>query len=299
LPLVISHCKGHNLKILLTIPHFFGPSEEAQEKGKKAGSAGGNVEKRVKVIRYAIRSFVNIFGYQQGIFDIVKRCISPANHRESSDVTVFICTSKNLHLLDQLNNEEIKFNNISSDIDPKYLGFVCHSIMRDFKGQFDYYCYMEDDLIIQDPFFFNKLNWFNQNMGNDYVLQPNRYEIADKSMTEKLYVDGNLPEHWTKPHRDLSLLRDIYLEYLDIKIKFHASLNPHSGCFFLNKEQFDNWSSKPYFLDGDQSLIGPLESAATLGILKCFKPYKASPEHANFFEVLHGDSRYMDRLFSN
>jgi len=287
------------LKILLTIPHFFGPSEYAQDKKKKAGSGGGDIEKRVKVIRCALRSFVHIFGYRQGLFDIVRGSVYPANQRERTEITIFICTSNNLHLLDQLNEKEIEFEKISSDVDPKKLGFLCHSTMRNLQGQFDYYCYMEDDLIIQDPFFFNKLKWFNQKMGNDYVLLPNRYEISDKSFMTKLYVDGNMPDYWTKPHRDLSLLKDVYLEYLDIKIKFHASPNPHSGCFFLNKEQFDAWSSNPCFLDGDVSLIGPLESAATLGILKCFKTYKAAPEYANFLEVLHGDSRYMDKLFSN
>jgi len=197
------------------------------------------------------------------------------------------------HLLDYLNDDKSKFNNVSTDIDPKYLGLICHSIMRDFKGKFDYFCYMEDDIIIQDPFFFNKLRWFNQKMGNDYVLQPNRYEISDKGTIEKLYMDGSIPEYCTKPYNDLSLLQDIYLEYLDTKIKFHASSNPHSGCFFLNMDQFENWSSKPFFLDGDISFFGPLESFATLGILKCFKPYKASPEYANFFEVLHGDNKHI------
>lgn len=284
------------MKILLTIPHFFGPREEAQDQSKEAGSAGGNVEKRVKVIKSAILSFARIFGYQQAICDIVKEWIYPANHRETTDVTIFICTSGKFHLLDHLNDLKKRFTNISTDIDPQYLGFVCHSIMRDFKGQFDYYCYMEDDHIIQDTFFFNKLKWFNQKMGNDYVLQPNQYELSDNRIGEKLYIAGNLPEHWTKRHRDLSLLKDIYLEYLDIKIKFHASPNPHSACFFLNREQFKSWSSGPYFLDGDISFIGPMESAATLGILKCFKPYKASPEYADFFEILHGDSRYIDKL---
>jgi hypothetical protein len=199
-------------------------------------------------------------------------------------------------LLDRLNDEAIRFDNISTEIDPKYLGLLCHSIMKDFKGQFDYFCYMEDDIIIGDPFFFNKLKWFNMKMGNDYVLQPNRYEISDKGPIEKLYIDGSLPELCTKRYNDLSLLQDIYLEYLDTKIKFHASSNPHSGCFFLNTEQFENWSTKPYFLDGDISFMGPLESFATLGILKCFKPYKASPEYADFFEVLHGYNRFITSI---
>jgi len=128
------------------------------------------------------------------------------------------------------------------------------------------------------------------------VLQPNRYEVAEGRMLEKLYVDGNMPDYWIKPHVDLSQFKDICLDYLDTGICFHISPNPHSGCFFLNREQFETWAKKPYFLDRDSSLIGPLESAATLGILKTFKLYKTSPEYADFFEVLHGDNRYLEKL---
>ncbi|MBM4146312.1 MAG: calcium-binding protein [Nitrospira sp.] len=282
------------MNILVTIPHFFGPSNRAQDKEKKTGSAGGNIEKRVKIVKSNIFSFMNIFGYNQGIFDIINNCVYPVNNKEIANISIVICTAKNYHLIDQMNFKDITINHVSTDSDPKYLGFVCHSIMKNYLGQFDYYCYMEDDLIIQDPFFFKKLEWFNQEIGNDYVLQPNRYELSDKGIFKKLYIDGYLPEHWIKPHKDLSQLKDIYKEFLGQKIRFYASSNPHSGCFFLNKAQFEMWSSKPFYLDGDPSFIGPLESAATLGILKCFQPYKAAPENANFFEILHGDNRYIE-----
>ena len=57
-----------------------------------------------------------------------------------------------------------------------------------------------------------------------------------------------------------------------------------------------DWSQQPYFLDGDRSFIGALESAATLGIMKTFRVYKADLPNASFLEVRHGDRKYLDSL---
>jgi hypothetical protein len=47
------------------------------------------------------------------------------------------------------------------------------------------------------------------------------------------------------------------------------------------------WANQTYFLDRDISFVGPLESAATLGIMKTFRIYKTSPEQASFLEIQH------------
>jgi hypothetical protein len=48
-----------------------------------------------------------------------------------------------------------------------------------------------------------------------------------------------------------------------------------------------HWANQPHFLDRDTSFIGPLESAATLGIMKTFRIYKTAPNQANFLEIQH------------
>jgi hypothetical protein len=47
------------------------------------------------------------------------------------------------------------------------------------------------------------------------------------------------------------------------------------------------WSARLDFFDRDTSFIGPLESAATLGIMRAFRIYKPAPEHAAFLEIEH------------
>jgi hypothetical protein len=56
------------------------------------------------------------------------------------------------------------------------------------------------------------------------------------------------------------------------------------------------WVKQPYFLDRDCSFVGPLESAATLGIMKTFKIYKAAPSHANFMEIQHFGSSFLNLI---
>ncbi|MEM9771051.1 MAG: hypothetical protein AAF889_05555 [Cyanobacteria bacterium P01_D01_bin.73] len=49
----------------------------------------------------------------------------------------------------------------------------------------------------------------------------------------------------------------------------------------------ESWSRKIFFLDRDIRFIGPLESAASLGLMKAFRIYRAAPENANFLELQH------------
>ncbi|MNC93925.1 hypothetical protein D3C83_106610 [compost metagenome] len=54
-----------------------------------------------------------------------------------------------------------------------------------------------------------------------------------------------------------------------------------------------SWAQRPEFLNRDTSFAGPLESAATLGIMRFFRAYKPARENAGFLEVRHMDNRYL------
>ena len=53
-----------------------------------------------------------------------------------------------------------------------------------------------------------------------------------------------------------------------------------------------DWAAQPYFLDRSKDFVSPLESAATLGIMRTFRIYKTTPECADFLEVQHYGVRY-------
>jgi hypothetical protein len=79
-------------------------------------------------------------------------------------------------------------------------------------------------------------------------------------------------------------------------VVFQRALNPHSGCFFLNAKQMAYWASQPYFLDRDTSFIGPLESVATLGIMRTFRIYKPGPAYASFLEIQHFGTAFLNLI---
>ena len=57
-----------------------------------------------------------------------------------------------------------------------------------------------------------------------------------------------------------------------------------------------HWLKQPGFPQRDCSFIGPLESAATLGIMRTFKIYKPALENADFLEVRHFGDEYLKMI---
>lgn len=62
---------------------------------------------------------------------------------------------------------------------------------------------------------------------------------------------------------------------------------------FSSQKQMEHWVNQPYFLDMDASFISPLESSASLGIMKAFRVYKPSPQNANFLEIQHFGDQFL------
>lgn len=203
-------------------------------------------------------------------------------------VTIIICTTQDQHALQHV-SLPAEAEHRATDVPPQELGFACHLEMARLIDRFDYFCYLEDDILIPDPLFFDKQLWFNERFGDDCMLQPNRYELFRDRY--KIYVDGPLPESLVRPH--LVDENDMELEgqFPQGSRRFVRGANPMSACFFLRAAQFRRWTQSAIFNDRDTSLLSPLESAQILGPLKLFRIYKPALENADFLEVIHGDSR--------
>jgi hypothetical protein len=176
------------------------------------------------------------------------------------------------------------------------LGFECHAALREGIGRYDLFAYLEDDLICRDPWFFAKLTWFGGHLGDQVLLQPNRYEVCSLGFVPKAYVDGDIARNLTSKYQNLEQLPELSSSFLGTSIRFHRPPNPHSGCFFLNARQMAHWAAQRYFLDRDTGFIGPLESAATLGIMRTFRVYKPALENANFLEIEHYGTGFISQL---
>lgn len=207
-----------------------------------------------------------------------------------------VCTTGLDHLLPRLPLPPRSFDHRATHCPPPLLGFECHALMRERLGAYDYYVYLEDDLICRDPWLFHKVAWFNDQLGDLPLLQPNRYEVCPLGFVPKAYVDGDLAPELTAPYQDLAESPELVARFANVPVRFRRTLNPHSGCFFLNARQMAHWARRPDFLDRDTSFVGPLESAATLGIMRAFRVYKPAPETASFLEIEHSGTQFIGQL---
>jgi hypothetical protein len=281
------------MRILFTIPHFFNPNI----KGEHA-SQGKDSQTRLQALNTSIAALHQLFGKAQSIINIGKRLAFPANQAQAHELDVVICTTKDDHLLNQLLLPEHFYKHHSTKVEPLLLGFECQAVLQDCLGQYDYYCFLEDDLILHDPWFFVKLNWFTHKAGDLSLLQPNRYEVSTHTLIHKAYIDGDLAPGVTASFQNVWEQPKFKGKIMGIPISFRRTLNPHSGCYFLNANQMADWANQHYFLDRDTSFVGPLESAATLGIMKTFRVYKTASQQAGFLEIQHFDTRFL-RLIGN
>jgi hypothetical protein len=285
------------VRVLVTIPHYY-PEERAASVGRDAahGSLAGDPEPRIHALTACITALHQQFGPDQRIIEVASRLAFPANQTTWAQLDIVVCTTGLDHLLPQLPIPPQAFQHHATQCQPELLGFECHAVLRDRFGGYDYYAYLEDDLICRDPWIFAKLAWFQAQMGDALLLQPNRYEVCGLGFVPKAYIDGDLVEEGTSAWQDVNDVPVLNGSFLNWPVAFHRARNPHSGCFFLNARQMAHWAAQPYFLDRCTEFVGPLESAATLGILQTFRIYKPAPQNASFLEIEHFGTAFIGGL---
>jgi hypothetical protein len=284
------------MRILVTIPHYHVVSGATAPDGPWHGSRRQAAETRTAALSSCIAALHQLYGPAPHIIDQATRVALPANQRTAGRVDVVICTTGDAHVLSRLALPAGSYNHHPTDCPAPLLGFECHAVLLDRLGGYDYYAYLEDDLIAHDPWLLVKLGWFTAQLGDEVLLQLNRYEVGPLGLVHKAYIDGDLPVELTSTFQDLSVRPEATGRLLGMTVAFHRARNPHAGCFFLNARQMETWASRPYFLDRDTSFIGPLESAATLGIMRTFLVYKPAPESAGFLEIEHYGTSFLNQL---
>ena len=283
------------MRVLCAIPHFVRPETSVPDT-PRYDSHAGDTTSRIAAVTACLTALHQNFNVRPTFINQGRSTAREFPPAVAVHLDIVICTTRDCHLLDQLPVEPRYYIHIPSNCEPLLLGFTCHDALRERLGQYDYYCYLEDDLILHDPWLFHKLNWFNQSSGDDKLLQANRYECGLNHLIAKIYVDGDLAERVTAPFQDTRDTAPLAGEVLGLQLLFQRTLNPHSGCFFLNARQMRHWAQQPYFLDRDCRFVGPLESAATLGILRTFKIYRPARANADFLEIQHYGTGYLKRL---
>jgi hypothetical protein len=291
------------MRLLFAIAHYHRPAAESPPALSRRpdgpllySSQTRPPAERLAVFRGCLEALRRTFAAEPWALRVEPLQAEPVPQAEGHELDVVVCTTRGAHLLDRLPPEARWFQHHATDVDPLLPPFECHAVLRDRLGAYDSYCYLEGDLILRDPWFFRKLAWFTGRFGPECVLLPYRYEVAAGGPVPKLYLDGDVSPAATAPFQDVSDRNELATEFLGELVRFVRPLNPHAGGFFLTEDQMRHWAARPYFLDRDVRFIGPLESAAALGLMRTFRVYKPAPEHANFLEVEHGDVKNIAAL---
>ena len=249
------------MKVLIVIVHFWNPNGSGKHQSLRP-----NPLPRVHALKAQLHSLRRISGYTS-LLHLEDRSVYRTNSSLNLDIDIKIVTDGSNHVLDKLGDSHLSiFEHIStSPSSPMLLGYEAHRVLYEYRdSDYDYYCYMEDDLIINDSIFFQKLHSFSTFFGDKFLVQPQRYELSPTvHQVEKFFIDGPL---------ESSPIHDFYsypgpvrvLQYGPFSIPFESPSNPHAGCFFLTSKQMDTWSNMNYWLDKDVSFISLLESAILL-----------------------------------
>lgn len=284
------------MKILVTIPHFHNASGNGAY-----GSTGPESDRRAEALSQTIAGIHQSLGPRQAFLYCLHNPVPgrgngrlmKVNEQAADSLDIAVCTVGQNHLIDRLSVPKSMFHHQPVQAEPMMIGFACQQILKAHLGKYDFYCYMEDDLWIGDPYFVSKISWFTHTFGDEALLLPHRYELATAEQLHKLYIDGPVRPDFTTKWQNIDDRRTLESEFLGARIGFERWSNPHSGCFFLNAAQMEKWAASPSFCDGDCSFAGPLESAASLGVMKNFRIYKPAFQNAGFHEIRHMHNRYL------
>lgn len=281
------------MRTFIAVPHYF--NGDTNPTVNRSTQATARTERQRALIATVSSLHQALGGSTYGLDHGARTAwpiVQPAPHA----LDIAIVTSGRSHLVDELGALQLMFRHHQTDADPLMLGFECHKLLRDVRGTYDYYGYVEDDIVITDPLFLRKRQIFDRQFGPEALLQPNRYEATPVPPVTKLYVDYRLAPEVTARYQDVSQIPRLALPFLDMTVSFERTTYPSAGCFFLSDAQLGPWVESPHFLDGDVSYLSPLDSAVTLSVMKTFRIYKSVLEQAWFLEVLHASPRWINSV---
>jgi len=280
------------MRILVVIPHYFAASDEKSVNRSLRPSA--RQDRKVCLMR-TLQTLQFTFGGERFSLNHMKAMAKRA--RKGHQLDILVATAGAAHLLDELPPVyRALFRHVQTPSQPQYLGFAAHAILADHAGKYDYYCYVEDDIGITDSCFFSKRRLFDAQFGPEALLQPQRFEVGGRTGLRKLYVDYAMRPGRTEPYQDIADRPRLRFDYAGDEITVQRSTYPSAGSFFLNAQQLEIWRKSANFLDGDVSYLSPLDSAATLSVMKTFRIYKPSLDSAWFFEVEHLSPRWISLM---
>jgi hypothetical protein len=268
------------MRLLVTIAHYFKASG-----GQSSLGSGDLPLPKVAALNAAIAALYRYYGPNRSSLDADDPQGQSVHNGDVLDIVVM--TKQDGNLLDDIGIDKSAYSISYCDCEPHMLPFEAQRIMRERAGRYDMYAYMEDDLIVDDPAFFDKIAWFAREFGPRAILLPIRYEFSSTGLPAKISLSRRLSLKNQAPFRTGEAPATLRGHWRGSEQSFARPANPHAGCYALTSAQLDAWIASPTFFDRDTSWIDPLVSGATLSVGKEFTIYMPSAPDPWFLQIEH------------
>lgn len=288
------------MHVRVAIAHFFRETQEGT--GYGSGRTGARLNRTIALSR----CISSLLAQRRSPFDSVLRHASrsiglcqvlpnPSERTDRIELDIHVWTNGHDYLKDALAiySGQISVHKVELE-NPKLLPIHARNWLIEQDPISELSLYLEDDIVITDPLFFDKQLWFLKRTDHKAVLMPHRFEPHPHDANARLLVDGALPIGFIglfiKPQPAMAKGR---FRPEDDPIEFELSANPHAGCFVVDAEQVRYLRAQELPTDG---FVSPLETAATLTVMEHFMALKPSEGHQRFLMVEHAHPSFLTCL---
>lgn len=286
-------------RVRVGLPHYFHQSEG--ETGYGSCRRNARLPRSLALARCLNAMFALERQHSDLVLNIANRCLQPTPTllrgeqllpAVSVEVHVFTDGTHQLQDVLDLFAGRIEVHHLALE-NPRHLPLACRDNLINAEPGADLTIYTEDDLVINDPFFFDKQLWFLNQTNSQAVLMPHRYELIPGARGRRLLPDGPLkPELISRFYQSQQNVASG--RFLDGQnVSFDRTTNPHSGMFCISTAQAALLREKDLPRAG---FVSPLETAATLTVLQHFAVLKTNLAQRQFLWVEHAHNSYLEYL---
>ena len=178
------------MRILLAIVHYWNP-----EGNRRHASLRPNPLPRCHALQSQLLALRRL-GTQQYMLHMADRVVCRTNEVSRHSIDIRLITDGCHTVLDRIEPSYHQFIEeiITQPESSLMLGFEAQRFLGTKLDEgYDFYGYLEDDLIINDPLFFQKLAHFNSYLDPTNLLLPQRVELpGEPHWVDRLFIDGPL-----------------------------------------------------------------------------------------------------------
>lgn len=283
------------MRVLIAIPHVFKPVEGSLYSSQNAGK---ELIKQ-KALRKATIDNLCRHGRSHWIHASLGKGKPIVTRRQSTsagiDLTIQLYTVEQASLAATIPaHPNLEIINIKTN-EYHTLPSIASRRALEQASEFDLVAYMEDDILIEDHELFAKILLLTERTNGQYAFVPHRCEMILGKGDVILSGDpdgGRADLFWATGET-------ICVQWPLGDRHFYRATNPHSGCYFLSKQQAlmvnKYWEQRNWI--SDFQLSGPLEHACSGYLLPVLKVMKPIPSDYRFLMVRHQDELWTRHPF--